>query len=365
MAWLMSPLPPRWHAALRDVNAQGVQARVAAAVRLGEPDGDAQAAQALEVLPQLTSDKDARVRGAAVQALGAIGDDRSLGVLERCLGDSHELVREHATIALGELSWEAAGPLLLAATRSPHAELRFQSILSAAAGSPEEAQPHIKRLLGDDDPRVRASAVEAAGSLDLDSGDPATARVLEKLVTVLADPEPAVRRRASLLTARSHPRVSAPVLAEALDDPELVLAALDAVPAVRDAALIERVAALTQRVLVSRLLVAAAARALARLGDRRAVPALREVLTAWRPQGRTHAVQTVGELQLVELAPELVALARRPRSVDPSVLATSLARLAPRSPDSAGALRQLADRPDEFAAPAREALKNDSGIGHQ
>jgi len=119
---------------------------------------------------------------------------------------------------------------------------------------------------------------------------------------------------------------------------------------------------MAQGVLASRLIVAAAGRALARMQDPRGVRVLRDLLSGFRSHGRTLAVQTIGELQLSELASDLVRLSERPRAVDPSVLATSLASLASSAPAAALALRKLADRSDEYGKAARTAVDSGAGV---
>lgn len=363
MAWLLSPLPPKWHAALRDVAAQGTDARIAAAVRLGEPAGPEQLEQALPALAQLASDRDGRVRAAAVQALGEIADERCAPALIAKLEDSDALVRELAAVALGELSWQVAGDALLAAMQSPHPEVRYQAVQAAANGGGAEAVPRLVRAIEDDDPRVRARAVEAAGLLEPEARGPQLTRGLEH---ALADPEPEVSGRAAILLAAALPERAAKALLAALAHPELTLDALDAAASLQAARpraayvreLVERIASMAERVLGSRLVAAAAARALARMGDRRGVPALRALLGAFRTQGRNLVVETIGELELLELAPELCRLANRPRAVDPRTLAASLARLRDRDPQLARALRTLAERQDAFGDAARSEVRD-------
>jgi HEAT repeat protein len=360
MTWLLSPLPPKWHAALRDVTARGVDARIAAATRLVEPADDAQLEQALPALERLLGDRDGRVRAAAVQALGEIADARSAPALIAKLEDSEALVREWAAVALGELSWQVAGEALLAATRSKHPEVRYQAVQAAANGGGADAVSQIARAIDDTDPRVRARAVEAAGLLEAEDRSPFLTRRLEN---ALSDSELEVSGRAAILLAPSHPERAAPALRSALAHPELTLDALDAAASLQAARprnalvaeLVEQIASMAERVLGSRLVAAAAARALARMGDARGVPALRAILGAFRTQGRNLAVQTIGELGLLELAPELGKLAKRPRAVDPRTLAASLHRLRDRDPQLARALQELAGRQDGFGEAAREA----------
>src|SRR5262249_14152498 len=136
-------------------------------------------------------------------------------------------------------------------------------------------------------------------------------------------------------------------LLDALRTPEHLLDALDSAPHLPDERVRDRVAFMATAVLGSRLIVTAAGRAPARLRDPRGFQVLRDLLTGFRTQGRTLAVQTIGELRLTELAPDLARLSRRPRAVDPNALASSLADLAPSAPTAAEALRKLADRRDE------------------
>ena len=68
MSFLLPPLPPTFEAALRDVRAQGMEARRAAAERLGKAEADQRSA-ALAGLLALADDKDARVRAEALSSL--------------------------------------------------------------------------------------------------------------------------------------------------------------------------------------------------------------------------------------------------------------------------------------------------------
>ncbi|MEO6212828.1 MAG: HEAT repeat domain-containing protein [Vicinamibacterales bacterium] len=63
-----------------------------------------------EALATLAGDPDARVRKAAIQSLGRIGDTAAAGVAVRLLKDPAPFVRAHAARALGELDWIDAAP---------------------------------------------------------------------------------------------------------------------------------------------------------------------------------------------------------------------------------------------------------------
>jgi HEAT repeat protein len=268
------------------------------------------------------------------------------------LDDSDSGVRELATLGLAELGWDVASDALDDALRSQYPEVRFQA-LSAAARSGAAAGDRVLRLLDDPDPFVRTAAVRAAGMIGPDKR-PGT--MSAKLHAALRDDAYPVRSEAAIALAEEGDRAAVEPLLEALRDPEHLLDALDVAPHLPDERIRERVAFMAQGVLASRLIVAAAGRALARMQDPRGVQVLRDLLFGFRSHGRTLAVQTIGELQLSELTSDLVRLSERPRAVDPSALASSLANLASSAPAAAQALRKLADRGDEYGKAARTAV---------
>jgi HEAT repeat protein len=365
MSWLLPPLPPKWSAALRDVTAQRVESRVAAAQRLGQPIDGQQSSEAFDGLSQLSADRDARVRAAAVEALGELLEASSEAtrsasleasvaeVLRGRLDDSDSGVRELAALGLAELGWEVAAGALEAALSSPHPEVRFQALSAAARSGAAAAGEHVLALLDDPDPFVRTAAVRAAGMI-VPERRPGT--MSAKLHAALRDDAYPVRSEAAIALAEEGDRAAIEPLLEALSDPEHLLDALDVAPHLPDERIRERVAFMAQGVLASRLIVAAAGRALARMQDPRGVRVLRDLLSGFRSHGRTLAVQTIGELQLAELASDLVRLSERPRAVDPSALATSLASLASSAPAARQALQKLADRSDEYGKAARTAV---------
>jgi len=117
------------------------------------------------------------------------------------------------------------------------------------------------------------------------------------------------------------------------------------------------VASLAQSVLKPLAFKVAAARALLRLGDARGVVALREVLRAFRSDGRGYAVEVVGELRVGELAGELVRLSKRSRGADPESLVDALVALLADHPQAAReGLERLAARDGAAAERAKRAL---------
>src|SRR5689334_2404161 len=102
MMWLLPPLPPTFDAALRDVRAQGWEARVAAAERLGRASPE-ERERALPGLLTLAEDRDARVRAETLASLRQLADPSVLPTVRARVDDSDPRVRELAVVALGAL----------------------------------------------------------------------------------------------------------------------------------------------------------------------------------------------------------------------------------------------------------------------
>jgi HEAT repeat protein len=352
MAWLLPPLPPTFEAALRDVRAQRVEARLAAAERLAEPPGE-RTGEALSALRALLQDKDARVRAAAVRGLQELADPAALPELIERLEDGDAFVRELAVVALGTLGGAQACDALRQALRSGHPEVRFQAVVSYLEACDAPQLSALKPLLRDDDVKVRANTARSLSRFGV------AARA--ELQRALADSAPPVRAEAALASARIGEPPDPEALRAALEDVELLPDALDAIAQHELRALQEDVALLAQSVLRPLPLKVAAARALIRLGDERGVSALRSVLRAFRSDGRSYAVQVVGELRVRALAPELLRLARRLRGTDPEALAVALAALLPEEPQLRAGLTRLARRSDAAGQHAQRVLQEHPG----
>jgi HEAT repeat protein len=350
MAWLLPPLPPKFEAALRDVNARSSDARVAAAERLANVDGD-DLARALDGLIALARDAEPQVRAAAMRAfkdLGAAAAPVALDCVIETLEDRDALVRELAIVALSTFGGERVHNVLRRALRSPNPELRFQAATSLAEVGDAEDVSALSAALRDDDDKVRANAARGLARF----AD--TAR--DALREALGDADLDVRIEAALALSRAGDAAGAPALRAAIDRAEYAIEALDAVGALRLRELSDAVAAIAESVLRPLLLKVAAARALIRVGDPRGVPALRDVVRAFRSDGRSYAAQVIGELGVVELAGELVRLARRPRGADPQIVLEALLALWPRADGARDGLVALAERDDPTGDQARAAL---------
>lgn len=347
MSFLLPPLPPTFEAALRDVRAQGMEARRAAAERLGKAEADQRSA-ALAGLLALADDKDARVRAEALSSLKLLPDASAMPLLLRHCDDTDPYVRELAVVALGAQRGAEVERTLHGLLEHEHAEVRFAALQSYAEMAAQPEASALLARLADEDPEVRAIAARCSRVLG--------ARARDALLAALDDTSMETRAEAALALCALGDARAVRGLGEALELPDLQLEALDAIGRLGVTALRDHVAALASSLLKPRWLKAAAARALVRLGDDLGVAALREVLSGLRRDGRSYAAEVAGELGLVALVPELVRLAQRPRGADPQTVASALGALLPRDDRARPGLERLARRSDEAGATARAAL---------
>lgn len=338
---LMPPLPPNFDAAVRDVHAQSVEARIAAARRLGQPDPP-QMDEARDGLRELLGDAIAPVRGAALQSLAAVATPDDHARVRAMLDDRDAIVRELAVITLSTIGHPERDEALLAALDHASPEVRFQALAACAQLCPEAGEPHFLQLSQDVDPKVRESAARALAAL---AKVPGTAQ--ERLLALLGDDMPSVRWEAALSLAAHKHAGALPELLGALDAPDRRLEAVEALEGYPAEAAADRLAALGTAALKPPMLRAAVGRTLLSMGRReQAVEALRRAITAFRSDGRNYAVQTVRKGRVVELAEELARLARRPRGTDPHQLVQALSVLAQDSQAAVDALALLARRND-------------------
>jgi HEAT repeat protein len=325
-----------------------VRARIAAAERLSEPD-DGCEGQAIEALLTLVSDENVEVRRNAVRSLGRIASASTLRSLVERLHDDDPTVREFAIIAISQIDGDEADAILRNAVNNRYPEVRFQAVQSCVERAPKQWEKAIKERIRDDDPKVRAITAYALGAI----GDKAARKAL---IRALDDPDREVRHQAAVALAKLGDERGVPVLRAALSNPSLLFESLQGLADLKDTTSADRIAELTQGVFRPMIVKVAAARALVLLDDARGVQTLRAVLTAWRFEARSFAVQVVGELRIHELAKQLKALAKRLRGTDPEVLAQALAELAPKSREAMDALRILAERKGDKGVPARTEL---------
>ncbi len=345
MSLLFPPQVPRFDVALVDARSPRAATRVLAVQALASPPPGARD-EACAALRTLADDPEGAVRCIAIAALGELSDNDALDLVLAHLDDPLPEARELAVIALGRIGGERAVRALARALRDARPEVRFQAVESYAEASPDEAPAILAPLLDDPDAKVREHTLDALGALgEPDSAGPVAA--------ALGDTASAVRFAAALALARLGDARGVGTLVEALDERDRVLAACEALATLRAETAREPLAAVARRILAPLVVKAAAAGALAALGDPRGEEALSAVLGAWRADGRSYAAELVGRHRVVGLAPALAALVARPRGADPVVVARALAALAPESEVARAALARLASRDDDIGRAAR------------
>jgi HEAT repeat protein len=284
-------------------------------------------------------DSEWRTDGAVIEALGLLGDQRSLKLLEERLGHKKENRIWHIVRALGWTRRSRATELLIRLASKPNVSERNQIAWSLGAAGGLEVLPALERLLGHKDKWVRYPAVWSAGSLR-------SARVLPMLRRAMRDPDGGIQQ----LAVRTLCRVPGPqalaLVEESARSSDRYLRAGAAVPlamekdkvarALLDKLLVDRessvraeAAAATQWLPRAQALAAAkdrlsdphkyvrmrAAVALGAMGGEEVLPVLREALKDESKDVRRCAVSAMGESACPE-AIEFLAAALSHRAAD-------------------------------------------------
>jgi len=146
-----------------------------------------QAAAELEALraPEASSalqatllDRDALVRAAAVDALGAVGDRAAVLAVVGRLRDGDVVVRRSAARVLGRLGDPTVEPALSRTLRDPDPEVRHRAADSLLVLKPPAASSALARALRDANPRVRDTAVRALREFGTPEAVPIAVRYL-------------------------------------------------------------------------------------------------------------------------------------------------------------------------------------------
>lgn len=350
MSSFIPQLSPNLDAALRDARSKNVRHRRAAASRLATPD-DSRRDEALNALLLLGDDLDPMVRDLALEGLGHLADPRALDLAIGRLEDGAARVRETAVVALGRIGGKRAARAIEKALESKHAEVRFQAVASYAEVSPDDAADKIAPLLTDEDAEVRVNAVATLGFLKAKPHARAMAKLLE-------DKQKKVRSEAAIALAELGDRRGVFQLVDALGDAEHAIAAALALGDLEATEARDRLAAVAaRRFFISVHFKAAAAAALAALGDERGIPILRSILLARRSDARGFAAELVARYGLVALVPEMAQLVERPRVADPLPILEAALELSPKAPELRSALEDVARGDGETAKVARTLLE--------
>jgi HEAT repeat protein len=192
-----------------------LEVRVRAALSIGRH----HLTEATPRLVALVEDPEPRLRAAAVEAIGLVRgagsepDARSLGALERALGDSDPAVRQAALVAIGRLDRDRAQAVtvaLAARLDDDNAGVRQRACdVLGRLGDARAVIPLLARL-GDGSRDVRAAALDALGQLGDERAAPA-------MIRLLADPAEEVRAQAVQALGRVRARAAVGPLAELVE----------------------------------------------------------------------------------------------------------------------------------------------------
>ena len=175
----------------------------------------------VEPLVQAADDGNSRVRQAAIRALGRLGDHTPLELLVQAANDGNSSVRQAALEAVGQLGDRAPLELLVRAANDGNSSVREAAIQALGWQGERAPVEPLVQALGDGHSRVRQAAIWALGRL----GDHTP---LELLVQALGDRDSSVRNQALAVLAIAHPTALGQVMNEALlvlrgDAPGIIL----------------------------------------------------------------------------------------------------------------------------------------------
>lgn len=143
---------------------------------------DAASAPDVEALPAMIDDPDPSVAAAAAsRALASGASTHARARLERLLGDDDPAVRRSAVEQLSLSPGAAAGELAAALVHDPVADVRAAALEQVAAVAPDRALAPAIAAIRDLDPAVRLAAGRALGACG--------PRAVEHVLSLLGDPE--------------------------------------------------------------------------------------------------------------------------------------------------------------------------------
>jgi len=250
--------------ALQDENERVRKAACEALGAIGDP-------QAIPHLAQALQDEAWEVRKAAFEALGAIGDPQAIPHLAQALQDEDWLVRKAACEALGAIGDPQAIPHLAQALQDEHRLVRAAACEALGAIGDPQAIPHLAQALQDEHRWVREAACEALGAI----GDP---QAIPPLLQALQDEALEVRKAACEALGKIGDPQAIPPLLQALQDEawEVRKAACEALGAIGDP---QAIPPLLQALKNEDWWVCkAACEALGKIGDPQAIPPLLQAL---------------------------------------------------------------------------------------
>ncbi|MBL8715855.1 MAG: HEAT repeat domain-containing protein [Myxococcales bacterium] len=226
MSFLMRARVATTAAVLRDLESAETRVQreaIAAAPGVAREEGSEARARIVSVLARiLGSEAPAMVRGDAAFALADLGAREALPALIAAAESDHDLVRELAVSALGELGDAEGLAVVERALRDEQPEVRFQAIVAyprvaKGAVAPDRIWATLRRGLDDADEEVEVRAAEACA--ELAAGDPLPPAIADRLARLAGDTAVGQELRLAAATALgdSGDARGAPVLLAVVD----------------------------------------------------------------------------------------------------------------------------------------------------
>ncbi len=332
--WQPPPLPRTLTAALRDLDNPSPVVR-ASALRDLVPYVDEARARVATALTRALSDGHHEVRAAAAWALGEAALDEGVEALMKASDDDSILVVQRALEALGAIDDERATTRLEQALRDRRPEARFQAILALPHRLDDRATDALlAAAIDDEDDTVRHIALRVAEERWPRPTDEAP-RTAAAARAVLDASDPSVRVAAALLLAARGDDGGRDVLLAVVEqrlrprEIEDEAAAVEAAGALGLRAAIpglERRAYGVGRLWRERCSFHAQV-SLARMGHERASATILRDLDAWTITTRNEAVLAAGRARLAAARPRLEALRKHPGRADETLVRDALAAL--------------------------------------
>lgn len=338
--WLPPPLPRTFDACVRDLRSTKAETRASAAsdiVRHASGDDEDKRTEAIGLLEKALADEAPRVRSAAAVALSDLGaKEARKGLLAR-LEDDDEHVRQMAIVALGEIgaSDSATVARLERAQKDRRPEMRYQAVIALAKlleGSDRVGA--ILRASSDEDMNVRYIAMRLAEeglAVGTDGEGDVDGRLVTRGKALLEDEADDVVIAAAIFLAKAGEARGREIVLDVVhgrrraqpeDEREAVeltgtVGLREAIPELRRRAF-GVLRHLRDRCSFHALI------ALARLGDERAIDAIRDDLGSRRRPVREAAVVAAGRAGLHALRSQIEAQ----DDVDPELRRAALEALS-------------------------------------
>lgn len=153
--------------------------------------GDRRLNLAADAVLQALQDPSPRVRRQAAATLAQLTDPRAAGTLAELMAEHPELIEEETVEALGEIGNQRSMAVLVPLLESPRSNLRRAAARAIGrvcirAGNPDEGISALRRAAQADDIDLRRAALQALRTAGPSSGT-------DVIVGALSDPHPSVR----------------------------------------------------------------------------------------------------------------------------------------------------------------------------